>query len=481
MKNQLRLFFFLLSFSISYSQKLSPVEIDRLQNEDLYLQKGKIYEGIEHSKKTIQLSEKINYAKGKARGYIQIAQYLHNLGKYREEQQYLDKAEVLYPEYKDDPILSSSFFTAYGRNYYELGLIGKSNETYNKALREALKIKDNTQKRKCLHYIYGNMVTNFGILQNRDSSYYYIHKAYKNMPRVIEVTNLIDYFILQKNQDSAKFYLDRAEDLLKISPDMFDHIVFNYMSARYYQDKKEYKKAQTFYEKSLELSVKMKRPKNIMKNYRGLADVYNLQNNVYKANEYLHKYTKLKDSFAQNNLIALQTSEKKIVSDEKKQREASKRKMSYIWGGLLLATIIIISILSFLHYRKIRKKDLLLKESNNAILQKNNHVKELEQKINETFEEIIQLAKNNSPEFWGRFQEIYPEFRKRILEINPSLKTSELILCAYIYLGFNTKDIAQYTFKAVQTIKNNKYNLRKRLSISPQDNLTVWIRDRTNA
>ncbi|RKS95859.1 hypothetical protein [Chryseobacterium defluvii] len=476
-KNLMLLFFFFLASCILYSQKLSPAEIDRLQNDDQYLQKGKIYEGIEYSKKTIQLSENINYAKGKARGYIQIARYLHSLGKYDEEQIYLQKAEALYSEYENDPLLVASLFTVYGKNYFELRFIEKSNESYRKALQEVLKINDKIQKQKLLHDIYGSMAVNFGILQNSDSMYYYTHKAYKNVPRVVEATNLTYYFITRKkNQDSAKFYLDKAEGLLKISTSIFDHLVFNYMSGEYYKDQKEYKKALGFYEKSLKLSFKMKRSKNVMKNYKGIAEVYTLQNNVYKANEYLQKYTRLRDSIDQRNLIASQTSGKKIIEDEKKQIEASKKNLYYTLGGLLLG-IIILSILSFLHDRKIRRKDLLLKKNKAYILQNERKVKELEQKVNESFEEIIQLAKENSPEFWGRFQEVYPEFRKKTLDINSNLKTSELILSAYIYLGFNTKDIADYTFKAVQTIKNNKYNLRKRLNIPPQDDISLWIRN----
>lgn len=97
----------------------------------------------------------------------------------------------------------------------------------------------------------------------------------------------------------------------------------------------------------------------------------------------------------------------------------------------------------------------------------------LKQKSNETFDTLIRLAKNNSPEFWAYFQENNPDFSRKLLEICQNLKTIELILCAYIYLGFNTKDIAEYTFKAVQTIKNNKYNLRKKLSITTKDDMVI--------
>lgn len=120
---------------------------------------------------------------------------------------------------------------------------------------------------------------------------------------------------------------------------------------------------------------------------------------------------------------------------------------------LIMGSIIIVNIFKLLKYNK---------PSDN--------------KEDKDFEEIIRLAKENSPEFWGYFQEKYPDFRKNMLYINPDLKVSELVLCAYIYLGFNTKDIAEYTFKAVQTVKNNKYNLRKRLSVPAKHNFILWMR-----
>lgn len=481
--NRIFLLFFLFFSGVFYTQKWSPEKIDRLQDKigSQYMQEGRIYEGIEQTKKAIQLSDEINYTKGRARGYIHMVNFLHSLGKYSEEQVYLQKAESLYNTFDDDPALLSAFFAAYGKNYHELGLIEKSNESFDKALKEALKIKDKQRKRKRLHYIYGSKAINFGLIEYNDSMYYYIHKAYKILPRVVEATNLTSYFLEnKKNPDSAKFYLDQAEGLLKNSTETFDYLVFNYMSGQYYGSIKNYNKALEFYEKSLALSMKMNRPKNMMKNYKEIAEIYNLQNNAYKANEYLQKYTKIRDSFEKGNLIALQISGKKIIDDEKKQSQELNKKWYYIIAGLFLGITILIVLLSVAYYRKVQKKDLLLKENTTAILQKDLQVKVLEQKVNETFDEIIQLAKENHPEFWGRFQEVYPDFRSKILSINPTLKVSELILVAYIYLGFNTKDIANYTFKAVQTIKNNKYNLRKRLNIPAQEDIVVWIRNQTD-
>lgn len=150
-----------------------------------------------------------------------------------------------------------------------------------------------------------------------------------------------------------------------------------------------------------------------------------------------------------------------MLSKRSKKKEKKNFNTYYILIGSAVAIITLAyGVLSGSNKRR---------ESIKSILSK--------QKTNEDFDEIIYLAKNNSSEFWGHFQEKYPDFRKKLLEINPNLKVSELILSAYIYLGFNTKDIAEYTFKAVQTIKNNKYNLRKRLSVPSKDDMVLWFRN----
>ena len=147
--------------------------------------------------------------------------------------------------------------------------------------------------------------------------------------------------------------------------------------------------------------------------------------------------------------------------------------------------IILISALSllavsvlYIFYRKTHKKK---EEATINLQQEKENVEVLSKKVNESFEEIIHLAKTNSPEFWGRFQEIYPEFRNKLLEINPDLKTTELTLCAYILLGFNTKDVAEYTFKAEKTIRNNKYNVRKRLDVPAKTDFTIWLRNQADS
>ncbi|MBP2615212.1 helix-turn-helix transcriptional regulator [Chryseobacterium jejuense] len=149
-----------------------------------------------------------------------------------------------------------------------------------------------------------------------------------------------------------------------------------------------------------------------------------------------------------------------MSSKQNKTNYREKNKIYYIAiGGVAAAVSLMYYLLFSSNDRNTEKADLLIDKNKHKI-----------------FDEIIQLAKNNSPEFWAHFQEQYPDFRKKILVLNANLKVSELIFCAYIFLGFTTKDIAKYTFKAVQTIKNNKSNLRKRLNIPVQHDTTLWLR-----
>ncbi|MCX8526397.1 hypothetical protein OF897_20990 [Chryseobacterium formosus] len=131
----------------------------------------------------------------------------------------------------------------------------------------------------------------------------------------------------------------------------------------------------------------------------------------------------------------------------------------------------------YYHSKIRRKKDLLLEQTETILLKTEQEASTLSMKVDDTLQEILEAAKKNLPEFWSLFQKLYPDFSQKVLALNPEMKTSELILCAYSFLGFTTKDIAVYTFKAIQTIKNNKHNLRKRLGIPPKQDIHVWLRD----
>ncbi|MDQ0781781.1 hypothetical protein [Chryseobacterium sp. W4I1] len=92
-------------------------------------------------------------------------------------------------------------------------------------------------------------------------------------------------------------------------------------------------------------------------------------------------------------------------------------------------------------------------------------------------DEIIALAKENSPRLLNKFRLVYSDFFNEIAKIQPNLKNSELIFCIYLKLNFTTKEIATYTFVTPKAIQNRKNRIRKKLSIPSQMDIYKWFND----
>ena len=90
-------------------------------------------------------------------------------------------------------------------------------------------------------------------------------------------------------------------------------------------------------------------------------------------------------------------------------------------------------------------------------------------------EEILRLAKENSPRLLSKFKSVYPDFFLRLSEVNSSLQNSEIIFCIYLKLRLTTKEIALYTFVTPKAIQNRKNRLRKKLGISSDTDIYKWF------
>ncbi|HAO06336.1 MAG TPA: hypothetical protein DCQ50_04940 [Chryseobacterium sp.] len=92
-------------------------------------------------------------------------------------------------------------------------------------------------------------------------------------------------------------------------------------------------------------------------------------------------------------------------------------------------------------------------------------------------DEILALAKENSPRLLNKFRLVEPDFFSRLSAIQPDLKNSELIFCIYLKLNLTTKEIATYTFVTPKAIQNRKNRLRKKLSIASDMDIYKWFND----
>lgn len=94
--------------------------------------------------------------------------------------------------------------------------------------------------------------------------------------------------------------------------------------------------------------------------------------------------------------------------------------------------------------------------------------------------DIIQDIDNKIKEdSWQRFEtsfnSVYDDFYKNLLEDFPDLTSNELKLAAFLKIGLNTKDIASILYLTPNSVKVNRYRLRKKLDIDTDVNLQTFF------
>jgi len=84
---------------------------------------------------------------------------------------------------------------------------------------------------------------------------------------------------------------------------------------------------------------------------------------------------------------------------------------------------------------------------------------------------------NNWKKFEENFDVVYENYLKRLKENYPSLTTADRKLCAYLKMGLSSKDIAPLLNISFRSVEMGRYQLRKKLNLSHDDNLTIFLQD----
>jgi len=209
--------------------------------------------------------------------------------------------------------------------------------------------------------------------------------------------------------------------------------------------------------------------------YKRISELYKKLNKEKLSQIYLSKYIELKDSLSELKIDEVGGVVNNILKKQEIERaENRKRMFLFIASGLII--LVLVGLILFNLYRKNQAlKKNVIKESEQLLIKKEKENKRLKQQLNEAFEEVVQLAKENSPCFLSRFSEVYPEFAQKIKEIQPPLQSSELAFCAMLYLNFSAKDIAEYTYVTTKAVQNRKNRLRKKLNIPSEEDINLWM------
>ncbi len=73
------------------------------------------------------------------------------------------------------------------------------------------------------------------------------------------------------------------------------------------------------------------------------------------------------------------------------------------------------------------------------------------------------------------FEEVHPEFLKKLSLAYPKLSENDLRLCAYIFLGMSTKEIAALTYHEVRSIESSRNRLRKKMNLENGTDMKAFL------
>lgn len=487
---------FLLVSNFFASQNREVRKIDELlEKAEKSHRKYRDFEELKLAKEANVLAEKSNNSKIIAESNYILARALSCLELQKESLYYIQKASSL--EYtKNTPLLQAKLLEIKSYNYSVLSLNSLCLKERKKIL-YLLKAEKDSSSIKIMAKTYANIANKYFDDNKLDSAFIYYRLGGQEIKKLTEKNAYItissfyvalgNAFMKKGQKDSTLYYFKKSYDL-KIK--YKDPVLFNqYMLfGNYYENQKQYEKALELYLKAIQ-NMKDYSANPTHFNYINLkiSNIYGILGDKDEQSKFAEIYSKKEHQLTLEKNRNVDYALNVILNDKKNEYNSiQNKKYTWIFSGILALTIILFFIYNLLRKNLKHKETTIteftstLQEKEEIISKKNVETEELQQKVNDAYTEVINLAKNNDPSFYFRFQEVYPEFQKKVLEINQNLRTSELVLCAYLFLGFSIKDIAEYTFKSINTVRNRKQNLRKKFSLQTEEDLGIWLRNLIN-
>lgn len=477
------LFFILLLFTLkAVAGDHKKQEVDSLLVKSIeYASKGDLATYIEIAIKALNLADAANYDEGKAKSGSYIAEGLVTAGLFKEGLKQLDRiATTEY--YMNEIFMQSEVHRLRGRAYGGLLL-------YQQAIREfrlqqgVIKRLTGEKKIKSYQFNYENLSAAFQRLGQLDSMQKYTELQLENL-RVFEekdaamryqivYENLGNLYVQKDDFAKAQQYLDKSLELVKKYK---IPVVLNTYGTLGLLEKKRgnFKKAAAFYEESLAKRRTVGSRIGMKNSYRELADFYRTTNlDKAKADHYEMAFSRLNDSLENENREVVDQVLNQIL--KLKDQEAATKVSKSVKISLIAVVILLVVITFFVWRSKHNRKVLGQKEE--ALQETEIINKELTEQIGENkFNNLIDLAKSNNPEFLTLFTELYPQFIQALKSFDSNLRSTELEFCAMAFLNFSTKNIAEYTFVTVRAVQIRKNRLRKKFEIPSDVDFNNWMR-----
>lgn len=192
--------------------------------------------------------------------------------------------------------------------------------------------------------------------------------------------------------------------------------------------------------------------------YAKLANIYKEKNDFKTSLKFLEKSHEIKEYISLRNNQNLNIVKRDLYNYESENK-------NYIYYYFLLFFVLVI-IVTFLFYYKKTKSDKI---------NKHNQLKEIMLFDDNSLSYVTNLAYNKDDSFFCSFLQLFPSFGDNLLNINKSIKPSDIEFCAFFKLNIETKQIAIIKNISVRAVEGRKYRIRKKLNIPSDENIYLWM------
>ncbi|WP_144284020.1 helix-turn-helix transcriptional regulator [Chryseobacterium echinoideorum] len=443
---------------------------------------------LRYAKNAYDISEELNDNTLIIKSTISLAYQLFILDNYKESLSQISNLEKRMTV--DDNILKTKILEVKYVNYNVLGLDDLALDALNKYISILEKIPTAAAKQDLVKgYFY------YAYRFEKDKNYrmanQYIDKALK-IGKTIRLNEAMNTYIRKsyismglKQYDSAKVYMSKAFEEART----FENVTYRYVAYElegyYFFNTKDYQKSIRAFQKTLSEieSMKLEDISCVMDTSAKLADIYSLLGNKEEEKKYREKSEKYSNQLKEKKNDGLKETINSILHDQEKKNEKIETKNK--WIAFLILFLTILGLFFYFIIKKTRqKKDTVLQQKEILLIEKSELEKQRD-RLNRKAEEsqlatLIDLAKNNSPEFIVLFQEMYPNFIKNIKSLNAKVSNSELHFLGLAFLNFSTKEIADITFVTIAAVQLRKHRIRKKYNIPSDKDFNIWIQERDN-
>lgn len=204
------------------------------------------------------------------------------------------------------------------------------------------------------------------------------------------------------------------------------------------------------------------------KGYKNHLDLEELYNNIIQANHNIQNEKQAYVYQAKKDSLKLSISENQNKTLHKLLNEKESSDTNSYGVLILLGSGVVLIVMGWL----IRRNIILMRQEKISARYLDNFPKN---PSGDDISKLIELLKSNDPAFMAYFEEYFPGFGALLKNINPEITDSDVEFCALLKLKIPTKDIAKYTFRAPQTVRNKKYIIKNKLKIPRETDIYEWF------